>query len=104
MASEVKQHDTVTMTLTVKDGTGAPINLSTGSPSVKVIATNRNTQVATILSSTISDAANGKVQHTFNGTLEPATYDIEVEVTQGGVVATAPTGGYGSFTVIQDLG
>jgi hypothetical protein len=102
MSSTVKRGDTVTMTLTVKDSAGVAINL-TGA-TVKVLAKNTATSEVSTLSSTISDAPNGKVQHVFTGSLAEGTYNVEVEVTDDGVIATAPGDGYGTLIVKPDLG
>ena len=56
------------------------------------------------LTSTVTDAVNGVVKHTLDGTLEPGTYNVELETTRGGEVVTFPNTGYETLQVEPDLG
>lgn len=103
MSNTVKRGDTHAITLTVKDSTGAPVDL-TGATVRLLASVNSSGDPATVLPTTISDAVNGVVTHTLTGSLLAGTYSIEVEYTIGGVITTAPTDGYATLVVKADLG
>lgn len=90
----VKTGDTYATTWTV------PLNL-TGS-TVRLIARKRGFDPI-VLPTTITDAANGVVQHVLTGTLPVGNYLVELEVTNGSVIVTAPTDSYENLKVIPDL-
>lgn len=97
----VKRGDTNLITLTVKDSAGVAVNLS-GS-TVRLLAVPISGGGATVLSASLG-AGTGTVEHLLTGTLAVGTYSLEVEVTQGGVVTTAPSEGYATLIVTPDLG
>lgn len=104
MSNTVKQGDTHSITLTVYDtvaGTPTPLNL-TGA-TVRLLAKLGADALIILTASINADPATGKVHHTLTGTLEPGTYNIEVEVTQGGTITTAPTTGFATLVVTPDL-
>lgn len=51
----------------------------------------------------ISDAAAGKVTHRLTGELVSADYQVEVEITRGLEIVTAPNAGYEILRVEKDL-
>lgn len=57
-----------------------------------------------ILPSTIIDAPNGHVQHILDGTLTVGNYRVELEITRGTEIITAPSSSYENLRVIPDLG
>lgn len=77
-------------------------NLDLGTATVRLIARPR-TGDPIPLTATITDAAEGLVQHTLTGTLATGTYKVELEVTDAGEIITFPNNGYSSLTVIPDL-
>jgi hypothetical protein len=92
--------------LTVKTGDRypttwhVPLNL-TGS-TVRLIA-RKDGFPAVVLPTTIVDAANGVVEHILTGTLTVGNYRVEMEVTNGTTIVTAPTDTYENLKVIPDL-
>ena len=56
-----------------------------------------------VLPTTITDAANGVVQHTLTGTLAVGDYRVEMEISRDDQIVTAPTDTYENFRVIPDL-
>lgn len=100
----VKRGDTGQITLTVKDDTGAPVDL-TGFTSLRVLALSiGSTDPAIELLPVALGAGTGEVVHTCTGNLAVGTYNVEVEETSGGVKTTAPTVGYATLIVDADLG
>jgi hypothetical protein len=101
--STVKYGDTHAITFTVLDPDGAPVDL-TGA-TVRVLAVSaRGVGNDTIeLASSISVAVEGTVVHQLTGTLPVGPYNVEVEVTQGSVVTTAPSAGYATLKVVADI-
>jgi hypothetical protein len=77
-----------------------PLNL-TGS-TVRLVAKKPGFP-AVVLPTTIVDAANGVVEHVLTGTLAVGNYLVEMEVTNGATVVTAPTDSYENLIVIPDL-
>jgi hypothetical protein len=51
----------------------------------------------------ITDALNGKVTHRLSGDLVCADYQVEVEITRGLEIVTAPNEGYEYLRVEKDL-
>lgn len=103
MSNVVKHGDTHQITFTVKDSTGAAKNL-TGA-SVRILASLVGTTDPPVeLASSVPSPTSGQVLHTLTGTLAAGTYNVEVEATIAGVIATAPTEGYGQLIVRPDLG
>lgn len=51
----------------------------------------------------VTDAVNGKVTHRLTGELVSADYQVEVEITRGVEVVTAPNTGYEILRVEKDL-
>ena len=98
----VKRGDTHTITFTVTDAAGAPVDITDST--VRLLARRRSVGASLIvLPATVTDATNGVVSHTLTGTLEASTYDVELEVTADGEMTTAPSDGYLQLIVIQDL-
>ena len=93
-------------TLTVKTGDRyptywtTPIDL-TGS-TVRLIA-RRGANAAITLPSTIVEPTLGRVEHILDGTLTVGTYVVELEITRGEQVITAPTDTYEGLHVIADI-
>lgn len=56
------------------------------------------------LEAMISDPENGVVEHVLTGDLDPGVYRVELEITKGDTVMTAPSDSYASLTVLPDLG
>jgi hypothetical protein len=103
MSNTVKSGDTHAITLTVFDDVGAPVDL-TGS-TVRLLAKLAAGGTLEVLDATLDAApTTGMVHHTLTGTLVAGTYNVEVEVTLGGVITTAPTEGYATLIVTPDLG
>ena len=77
-----------------------PANL-TGA-TVRLLA-RRGSNPAIVLPSTITNPVGGVVQHTLDGTLTVGNYAVELEITQGANIITAPTDTYENLRVIADL-
>lgn len=93
------------MSITVKRGDQHPITFNvnadlTGS-TVRLLCKGRT---LTVLDTTVTDAAEGVVTHDLDGTLAVGAYLLELEITQGDTIVTAPTNGYTRLTVKPDLG
>lgn len=92
--------------LTVKTGDTyattwrVPLDL-TGS-TVRLIA-KRPRHDPVVLPATIIDAPQGVVQHVLTGTLPVGKYLVELEITNGATIVTAPTDSYENLNVIADL-
>lgn len=69
---------------------------------VRLIA-RRGKNPAIVLSSTITDPATGEVRHVLDGSLDVGDYAIELEITRGVEIITAPTDSYDNLRVIADL-
>lgn len=92
---QVKTNDKYPTYWTVPmDLTGADVRLLARRPGHPVI----------VLDSVVVDAQNGLVEHTLDGSLLVGTYQVELEVTRGDLVITAPTDSYANLQVISDLG
>lgn len=90
----VKTGDTYVTTWRVPlDLTGATVRLIAKRP--------RHDPV--VLDTTIADAPNGVVEHVLTGTLPVGNYLVELEITNGATIVTAPTDSYENLRVISDL-
>jgi hypothetical protein len=104
MSNTVKTGDTHAITLTVFNDVGAAKDL-TGATVRLLAKLQGSADPATVLTATLDgNPTTGKVHHTLTGLLAAGTYDVEVEVTLGGVKTTAPTEGYATLIVAPDLG
>lgn len=90
----VKQHDKHQVVWTA--------NMDLTGTTVRLLAKRGGT--LTPLDAVIIDAPAGKVGHTLTGTLDPGTYQVELEVTQGASIVTFPNDSYSTLTVTPDLG
>lgn len=91
----VKRGDTYPITFTANmDLSGATIRLLAKPPRGAVIT----------LPAVVTDAVNGKVEHTLTGTLPVGIYYVELEVTHSGVIITFPSDNFEQLSVISDLG
>ena len=94
------------LTLTVKIGDRyptywtTPIDL-TGS-TVRLVA-RRGANALITLPSTIVEPTLGRVEHVLDGTLTVGTYVVEMEITRGTQIITAPTDNYEGLRVIADI-
>ena len=92
--------------LTVKAGDRYPtywhVPADLTGATVRLIA-RRGSNPPIILPSTVSNATGGIVTHTLDGTLTVGRYAVELEITQGAQVITAPTDTYENLRVIADL-
>lgn len=90
----IKQGDVYAVTFTVNydlNGSAAQLYASRGDGS-------------TIgLNTTITDAANGVVQHMLDGTLDLGTYFVELEVTQDNERFTFPTVGFEKMVIVENI-
>jgi len=92
--------------LTIKQGDRYPtywtVPMSLTNCTVRLIA-RRGSAPAVTLPSTISDPGGGIVQHILDGTLTVGLYAVELEITRGTDIITAPTDSYENLRVIADL-
>lgn len=105
MSNIVKQGDTHSITFTVYETVGStptPRDLTDPVATVRVLA-KKGTEATVVLAASVGGDP-GTVVHTLTGTLPAGTYQVEVEVTQGGAITTAPTTGYETLIVEPDLG
>lgn len=97
----VKEGDTHDISWTTNvDLTGATVKLSfrkTTRRSGETLPAPTNENVI------IADAVNGKVTHRLSGMLVCADYQVEVEITRGLEIVTAPNSGYEILRVEKDL-
>lgn len=93
-------------TLTVKSGDKYPtywhVPMDLTDATVRLIA-RRGSNPAITLSSSISDATQGVVEHILDGTLVVGNYAVELEISIHGMIITAPTATYENLRVIADL-
>jgi hypothetical protein len=101
MSSTVKQGDTHAITFTVKDADGAPVVLDAAT--VLLHARRGDGGDLIVLPHTLG-VDPGTITHQLDGTLVDGQYSLEIEVTIGGVVTTAPTDGFAKLIVTPDLG
>lgn len=92
--------------LTVKTGDQYPtywqVPLDLTGSTVRLIA-KRDKAPAVVLPTTVTDPANGVVEHVLTGTLPVGLYRVELEITNGSTIITAPTDTYDNLRVITDL-
>jgi hypothetical protein len=92
--------------LTVKQGDRYPtywtVPLNLTGASVRLIARKR-LGPPVVLSTTITDPTSGQVEHVLDGTLTVGNYRVELEITRGAEIITAPTSTYENLRVIADL-
>lgn len=98
----VKYRDTHALVLKVTNSSGAAVNL-TGATTRLLIKPRGQAVTGTVLTATVTNAATGEVTHNLTGAVAVGAYDLEIEVTQGGVITTTPTDGYVTFVVQQDV-
>lgn len=98
--STVKRRDTHPITLTVKDPSGAAVDLAGWM--VRLLARPALGGPAVVLASALG-AGLGTVTHQLTGALPAAAYRLEVESTLAGVIVTAPSSGYAILSVVPDL-
>lgn len=70
---------------------------------VRLLARRRSAPTI-LLASDVPVPANGRVRHVLDGTLGVGLYTVELEITRGGEIITAPTDAYENLRVIADLG
>ncbi len=99
MTHRVKQGDRTTVTFTVRSPSpapgvlGAPQDITGYTPHV-VARSRQDPSAPTItLASSIADPTAGQIVHELDGTLEPDTYVMEVELVKDGKPQTAPSRG-----------
>lgn len=104
MSNTVKKGDTHAITLTVFDTVGStPTPLDLTGATVRLLAKAGEATTVVLTATLDADPTTGIVHHTLTGTLPAGTYKVEVEVTQGGAITTAPTTGYATLIVEDDL-
>lgn len=94
--TKIKQGDKFPVTLTVNhDLTGATTRL--------VVRHLTRTGEREDLDHTVTDTAEGQVTHTLDGTWGVGRHYLELEITQGGQVRTAPTSTFLVIEIVRDL-
>ena len=94
--TNIKQGDVQPITFTVNhDLTGATIRL--------IVRHGDRDGEFELLDSTITDAAEGVVVYTTDGTWELGRHYLELEIAQGGEIRTAPTDSVYIIRVLADL-
>jgi len=92
--------------LTVKTGDRYPtywtVPMDLTGTQVRLVA-RRGSAPAVTLPSTLKNPAGGVVEHILDGTLGVGSYAVELEITRGEEVITAPTDSYENLRVIADL-
>lgn len=101
MPVTVKQGDTAKLTLYVEDENGDPVDLTGASCVVR--ARRQGDGVVSTWASTVPAPLTGAVVATLP-LLDPVRYYVEVEVTKGGVISTAPSDGYETVRVVAQIG
>lgn len=79
------------------------LNADVTSGSFKGFAKNKTDNTVTQLTVLPVDASSGVVAAQ-TAALEVGSYNLEVQVTAGGKIATYPDSGYTTLAVVQDLG
>ena len=104
--STIKHGDIVPLPLTVADpDTGLPVDLSGATLRVLLRAAYSTGDPEELAIEPGSDLVHGVVSVVFDATSRAlGDYWIEVEASQGDIVVTAPTVGYGRITIVADLG
>lgn len=96
MVDSIKQGDRFPITLTVNhDLTGAATRL--------IVRHITRTGQREDLLHTVTDTTQGQVEHTLDGTWEVGRHYLELEITQGGQVRTAPTNTFLVIDIARDL-
>ncbi len=92
--------------LTVKTGDKYPtiwrVPMNLTGCTVRLIA-KRDHNPPVVLPTTVPDPVNGVVEHILTGTLAVGLYKVEMEITNGPQIVTAPTNTYENLRVIADL-
>lgn len=92
--------------LTVKAGDRYPtywtVPMDLTGTEVRLIA-RRGSSPALTLASSITAPTTGTVRHVLDGTLSVGSYAVELEITRGEEIITAPTDSYENLRVIADL-
>lgn len=92
----IKQGDKLPVTFTVNhDLTGATVRL--------IVRHLTRTGVLEDLPHTVVDPGAGKVELDLDGTWEVGRHFVELEISQGGEVRTAPSDGFYVIRVVEDL-
>lgn len=99
----IKRGDRYDIAFHIRDAVGV-VDL-TGA-TVRLLARHRQTGgPATLLTSVITDVTGGVVTHTLDGTLDAlGMWDLEIEITDGLQITTAPTSGFIEIRTVNDLG
>lgn len=63
----------------------------------------RRKDPAVTMTHTVVDPAAGRIAVTFDGALPVGEYNLEVQVTEGAVIATFPTDGFVLVRIVQDI-
>lgn len=96
----IKHGDRYDLSWVVREDDGTPLDLA--GATVRLLAKDRSG--VSLLPTTVTDAAGGAFTHTLDGTLDVGTYEVEVEISRGAEVRTAPTTGFETLRVAADLG
>lgn len=97
----IKHRDTHNLVLNVGSA-GAPVDLTGAAVRILIRPRGQNVE-GTSLSAAVSNALTGEITHSLSGTIPVGSYDLEVEITQGGRISTTPTDGYVTLIVQQDV-
>lgn len=111
MAFTIKQSDTrpvyAVQLVDQSTGSNVPIDLTTATSVLFKMRTQGSTGSPLVSAAmTVTDAANGKVQYTFQTTdlATVGTYDVEFSITwNDGGVETVPNASYLTIVVVNDL-
>jgi hypothetical protein len=100
---QVKQGDTHTIWLTVRDETtGLPVDLS--GADVEVWVRKRGSQPVELAVVPVFPYTQGVLAHQLTGTLPPGSYVLVVKLTKDGQQTTAPTNELECFEVTPTIG
>lgn len=92
----IKQGDKLPITFTVNhDLTRATVRL--------IVRHLSRTGPFELLPHTVTDAAAGTVVHDIDGTWDRGRHFLELEITEGGEIRTAPTDGFYVIRIVEDL-
>lgn len=93
--------------LTVKFGDKYPtywtVDADLTGTTVRLLARRRANPAIELACSIVNPATAGEVEHMLDGTLPIGTYAVELEITKGLDVITAPTDRYENLRVIASL-
>lgn len=98
--NKVKFGDMHAITFTVTTEAQQPVDL-TGA-TIRLLARRVGAPEAVVLLATLGDGL-GEVVHQLDGTLAVGVYHIEIEVTSGQDINTAPTDGYAELVVARSI-